>query len=112
MIVHVVDDELSVRKAIGRLLQACGYDVAVYESAEQLLDHLPETRVSGCILLDVLMPGIDGLAMQERLQTIGSTVPIVFMTGSTDLIHDSAESILKKPVSKDRLLRAIERALE
>ena len=66
--VHIVDDEPSVRKAVARLLRAAGYDVAVYESAERLLDQLPENQEPGCILLDILMPGVNGLAVQERLK--------------------------------------------
>ena len=110
-VVHVVDDEPSVRKAVSRLLRAAGYDVAIYESAEQLLDHLPEKGESGCILLDLLMPGVSGLAMQERLERIGSALPVVFMTGSVEPIQGRAEGFLKKPVSKDELLDAIERAI-
>ena len=110
-VVHVVDDELSVRKAVSRLLRAAGYDVAIYESGEQLLDRLPEKGESGCILLDLLMPGVSGLAMQERLERIGSELPVVFMTGSVEPIQDGAEGFLKKPVSKDELLDAIERAI-
>jgi FixJ family two-component response regulator len=110
-VVHVVDDERSVRKAISRLLRTAGYDVAIYESAEQLLDRLPEKNESGCILLDVLMPGVNGLAMQERLERIGSALPVVFMSGSVEPIQGDVEGFLKKPVSKEELLDAIERAL-
>jgi FixJ family two-component response regulator len=110
-VVHVVDDEPSVRKAVGRLLRAAGYAVAVYESAEQLLNHLPEKSESGCILLDVLMPGLSGVAMQERLERIGSALPVLFMTGGMEPIRGDAEAVLKKPVSKEELLDAIERAL-
>jgi FixJ family two-component response regulator len=109
--VHIVDDEPSVRKAVGRLLRAAGYVVAAYESAEQLLDQLPEKRESGCILLDVLMPGVNGVMLQERLKEAGSALPIVFMTGSVERIEGGTESFLRKPVSKERLLDAIERTL-
>jgi FixJ family two-component response regulator len=110
-IVHIVDDEPSVRKAIGRLLRLAGYDVAIYESAEHLLHQLPENQESGCILLDMLMPDVTGLALQERLKKVGSTLPIVFMTGSVDRSERGTEDFLKKPVSKETLLDAIERAL-
>ena len=111
IVVHVVDDEPSVRKAVSRLLRAAGYGVATYESAEQLLDRLPEKSESDCILLDLLMPGVNGLALQERLDRIGSALPVVFMTGSVEPIQGRADGFLKKPVSKDELLDAIERAL-
>jgi len=110
-LIHVVDDDPSVRKAISRLLRAAGYDVAVYGSAEQLLDQLLGQRGTGCILLDVVMPGLDGLAARKRLKTIGSSLPIVFMTGSTEPIEDGATDFLRKPVSKEELLDAVERAL-
>ena len=110
-VIHVVDDDPSVRKAISRLLRAAGYDVAVYGSAEQLLDQLPEQRGTGCILLDVVMPGLDGLAAKKRLKTIGSSLPIVFMTGSTEPIESGETDFLRKPVSKEELLDAVERAL-
>ena len=110
-VIHVVDDDPSVRKAISRLLRAAGYDVAVYGSAEQLLDQLPGQRGTGCILLDVVMPGLDGLAAKKRLKTIGSSLPIVFMTGSTEPFESGATDFLRKPVSKEELLDAVERAL-
>lgn len=110
-VVHVVDDEPSVRKAVSRLLRAAGYGVAVYESAEQLLDHLPQKSECGCILLDVLMPGVNGLTVQERLERIGSAMPIVLMTGSVEPTQGGVDGLLKKPVSKEKLLDAIERAV-
>lgn len=111
-VVHVVDDEPSVRKAVSRLLRAAGYDVAIYESAEQLLDRVSDQKSeSGCILADVLMPGVSGPAMRERLERIGARLPILFMTGSVEPIQRNAEAFLKKPVAKEELLDAIERAL-
>ena len=111
MVVHVVDDEPSVRKAISRLLRVAGYDVVAYQSVEQLLDQLPEQRESGCILLDLVMPGVSGYAVLERLKEIGSTLPVVFMTGSVETIPSRADGLLKKPVSKESLVAAIERAI-
>jgi FixJ family two-component response regulator len=110
-VVHVVDDEASVRTAMSRLLQAAGYAVAVYESAEQLLDHLARRSESGCILLDVLMPGGNWHTVRERLEGKGLALPIVFMSGSVDPIQGGPENFLKKPVSKQELLDAIECAL-
>jgi PleD family two-component response regulator len=74
-IVHIVDDEVSVRKAVSRLLRASGYDVAVYESGEELLQRLAEEKASGCVLLDMVMPGISGLTVKERLKQVGSVLP-------------------------------------
>ena len=114
--IYVVDDDLSFRVAIDRLLRAIGYQVIVYESGEQLLANPPGTE-TGCILLDMRMPGLDGLDVQERLSESGSNLPIVFLTGhgsvetSVQAIKAGAEDVLTKPVSKTTLLEAIERAL-
>lgn len=109
--VHVVDDESSVRKALGRLLRAAGYVVATYESVEQFLDQLPKKKEPGCILLDVLMPGVNGIMLQERMTEVGSVLPVIFMTGSVERIEGGTEGFLLKPVSREKLLDAIERAL-
>jgi PAS domain S-box-containing protein len=114
--IHVVDDDPSFRAAIARLLRAAGYQVVVHESGKQLLANPPGTE-AGCILLDMRMPGFDGLDVQERLNETGSGVPIVFLTGhgsvetSVQAIKAGAEDVLTKPVSKSTLLEAVERAL-
>ena len=116
-IVHVVDDDASFRTAISRLLRAVGYEVAVYESAQHLLDRLPIENRLGCILLDVQIPGLSGPELQERLTELGSALPVVFLTGHGDIptsvraIKGGAEDFLTKPVPKDKLLDAIERSL-
>ncbi len=115
-IVHVVDDDPPFRTAIARLLRASGYEVVLYESGEQLLDNAPGDA-PGCILLDVRMSGLDGLQLQDRLAQLGNILPIVFLTGHGDLptgvkaIKAGAEDFLSKPVSKDTLLEAVERAV-
>lgn len=117
VVVHVVDDDASFRAAIERRLKKAGYEVATYPSAQQLLDRLPSEGVPGCILLDVRIPGLSGPELQSRLAALGSTLPIVFLTGYADVpttvrvIKAGAEDFLEKPVSSDRLLRAIERAI-
>ena len=116
-LIHVVDDDESFRKTLGRLLRTCGYEVALYESAKQLLEQLPDEAGRSCILLDVQIPGLSGPELQNRLTERGSTLPIVFLTGHGDIptsvqaIKAGAEDFLTKPVPKDRLLEAIERAL-
>ena len=115
-IVHVVDDDASFRTAISRLLRSAGYEVALHESAQQLLDRLPDAESPCCILLDVRIPGLSGPALQNRLAELGYRLPIVFLTGYGDVptsvqtIKAGAEDFLTKPVPKDRLLAAIERA--
>jgi FixJ family two-component response regulator len=82
-----------------------------------LLDRLPDGNEPGCILLDVRIPGLSGPELQERLGELGSTLPIVFLTGHADTettvrtIKAGAEDFLTKPVSSEHLLNAIERAL-
>jgi RNA polymerase sigma factor (sigma-70 family) len=116
-LVHIVDDDLSFLTAMERHLKHAGYEVAVYASAQALLDRLPsDDSVPGCILLDVRIPGIDGLALQKRLKELGSTLPIIFVSGHVDIpvtvraLKDGAEDFLTKPVTSDDLLTAIERA--
>jgi FixJ family two-component response regulator len=116
-LVHIVDDDASFRTAIERRLKKAGYEVATYPSAQHLLDCLPSDSELGCILLDVRIPGLSGPELQERLSEIGSTLPIVFLTGYADTqttvraIKAGAEDFLTKPVESEELLRAIERAL-
>lgn len=115
--VHVVDDDASFRAAIERRLKKAGYKVAIYPSAQDLLDGLPSESELGCILLDVRIPGLSGPQLQARLGELGSTLPIVFLTGYADVqttvraIKAGAEDFLIKPVSSEDLLGAIERAL-
>jgi RNA polymerase sigma factor (sigma-70 family) len=114
--IHVVDDDDAIRVAISRLLRASGYQIMVYASADDLLNNLPRTD-RGCILLDVQMPGISGLQLQEALVKAGCDLPIIFLTGHGDIamsvkgIKAGAEDFLTKPVDKSILLRAIEQAL-
>ena len=116
-IVHVVDDDASFRTAIERRLKKAGYEVATYPSAQELLERLPDENASGCILLDVQIPGLSGPELQVRLNALGSSLPIVFLTGHADIqttvktIKAGAQDFLTKPVSSEQLLGAIERAL-
>ena len=115
--VHVVDDDASFRTAIERRLKKAGYAVATYPSAQQLLDRPPDENELGCILLDVRIPDLSGPDLQDRLSRLGSTMPIVFLSGYADVqttvrtIKAGAEDFLTKPVSSERLLQAIERAI-
>jgi FixJ family two-component response regulator len=115
--VHVIDDDDSYRTAVERRLKWAGYDVETYSSAQQLLDRLPAADAPGCILLDVLMPGLSGLELQNRLIERGSILPIIFVTGYADAptivqaIKAGAEDFLTKPASSQQLIDAIERAM-
>ena len=116
-VIHIVDDDESVRTAIGRLLRTAGYQVSVYESAKELLEKLP-AAVRGCILLDVQMPGLSGPQLQEILGKMGFELPIIFLSGHGDIpisvraIKAGAEDFLSKPAPKKLLFEAIERALK
>ena len=115
--VHIVDDDASFRTAMARRLKNAGYEVAVYPSAQDLLDRLPDENEPGCILLDVRIPGLSGPELQDRLSELGSTLPIVFLSGYADVqttvraIKGGAEDFLTKPVSSEDLFAAVERAL-
>ncbi|MBR1268709.1 response regulator transcription factor [Bradyrhizobium sp. AUGA SZCCT0222] len=116
-LVHVVDDDASFRTAIERRLRHAGYDVETFSSAQQLLDRLPGVERPACILLDLQMPGLSGLELQSRLTDLGSILPIVFVTGHSDVpatvqaIKAGAEDLLTKPASSEHLIAVIERAM-
>jgi len=116
-VVHVVDDDASFRTAIERRLKKAGYEVTTYPSAQHLLDRLPDENRPGCILLDVRIPGLSGPELQGRLTELGSTLPIVFLTGYADVpttvqaIKAGADDFLTKPVTSEQLLRTIKRAI-
>src|ERR671911_1985151 len=116
-VVHIVDDDASFRTATQRLLRASGYAVEAYESAEQLLERLPDGAGPSCILLDIRIPGLSGPELQDRLATLGSHLPIIFLTGHADVpitvkvMKAGADDLLTKPVTKDELIGALERAI-
>jgi FixJ family two-component response regulator len=115
--VHVVDDNATFRKTIEGLLRQLGYDVATYPSAQHLLNHSLSDDVPSCILLDVRLPGMSGPELQERLLELGSTLPIIFLTGHTDIattvrtIKAGGQDFLIKPVSSEQLLQSVQRAI-
>src|SRR5689334_21568527 len=115
--IHVVDDDASFRTAIERRLKLAGCQALNYRPALPLLDRPPDESEPGCILLDVQIPALSGPKLQGRLNELGSTLPIVFLTGHADTpttvrtIKAGAEDFLTKPVESGQLLGAIERAL-
>lgn len=114
-IVHVVDDDEKMRTSLGRLLEAAGHSVAVYESADAFLDAGP--RGPGCLLLDLQMPGKSGVELQEQLANGASPLPVVFLTGHGDIpttvkaMRLGAVDFLTKPANAPALLGAVSRAL-
>jgi FixJ family two-component response regulator len=114
--VFLVDDDPGVRKALARVLEADGWRVEKYESAEAFLAR-PDQDALGCVVLDVNLPGLDGLEVQRRLAEAGRVLPIVFLTGQGDIptsvraIKAGAADFLTKPVAADVLLSAVRAAL-
>ena len=110
--IHVVDDDPSFRVAIARLLRAGGYQVALYESGQQLLANPPSTK-AGCILLDMRMPELDGIDVQGRLNEIGCGLPIIFLTGhgsvetSVQVIKAGAEEVRQNQCRNPYCLRPL-----
>jgi len=114
--VFVVDDDLSVRRGLERLLRAAGYRVESYASAEQFVDR-GNLDGPGCLVLDIRMPGYGGLDLQEILADRGSLLPIVFITGYGDVptvvraMKGGAVDFLLKPFNDEELLAAVHQAL-
>jgi FixJ family two-component response regulator len=115
--VFIVDDDASVRDALGLLLGLHGYRTAFYADAASLLSALrPDWR--GCLLIDIRMPGMDGLALQKRLREQGCAIPAIVITGHGDVgsareaFRAEAVDFLEKPVEEARLVAAIEEAFQ
>jgi FixJ family two-component response regulator len=115
--VHIVDDNATFRKTIEGRLQQFGYEVLTYPSAQHLLDRVPSDNTPGCILLDVRLPGMSGPELQQRLNELGSILPIIFLSGYPDIqttvrtMKAGGEDFLIKPVSSDQLLQSVDRAI-
>jgi len=116
-IVFLVDDDPGVRRSLSRVLREEGFEVRSFESAEAFLAR-PDATARGCLVLDVTMPGLDGLALQRRLSEDGPTMPIVFLTGYGDIpmsvraIKAGAADFLTKPVTSAALVAAVRAAIE
>jgi len=115
-LIHVIDDDESLRPALLRLLAAAGFEARGYASAGDFLLHPPSDR-PGCVLLDVRMPGPSGLELQEAMRDRGIDLPIVFLTGHADVsssvraMKAGAVDFLEKPVDRDALMGALARAM-
>jgi FixJ family two-component response regulator len=116
-VVHLIDDDESVRTALTRLLKAAGHEVRAYASATDFL-LAREGAWHGCLILDVRMPGgPSGLELHKALIRQGETLPVIFITGHGDIpmgvqaIKDGAFDFLTKPVGRGALLHAVETAL-
>lgn len=114
-VVHLIDDDEDVRRAVAFLLGTAGMAVKVYESAESFLKQDPRS-LEGCIVSDVRMPGIDGLELLRRLGAQGVRLPVVIMTGHADVpmavaaMKAGASDFIEKPFSDEILLAALRQA--
>ena len=112
-VVHLVDDDAAIRRSVGFMLKTSGHRVESYESGTELLkasNRLDE----GCILLDIRMPGMDGLEVQQALQEKGVSLPVIIMTGHGDVtlavkaMKAGAVDFIEKPFEKATLLASLE----
>lgn len=116
-IIYLIDDEEAIRRSAGFMLRSSGYTVRTYASGD---DFLREARdlPPGCVLLDVRMPGSDGLAVQQRLNEQGLTLPVVMLTGHGDIamsvraLKAGAVDFIEKPFEKAELIAAIGEAFQ
>jgi FixJ family two-component response regulator len=116
-VVHIVDDDAAVRRALSLLLRLHGQPVREHDSAQSFLAD-SQAAHAGCVVLDLRMPGMSGVALQAELHQRGIDVPIVFLTAHGDVptvaaaMKEGATDFLEKPVRKEELLRAVEAALQ
>jgi FixJ family two-component response regulator len=113
--VYVIDDDESIRRALKRLLRSMGYHAVTFESAEDFMEAT-SCRGEGCLVLDIRLPGMTGLDLQEKLASSGAKYPVIFMTA-----HDNTQwqerakkagavAYLRKPFDEQSLLNAIQLA--
>lgn len=115
--IYMIEDDPSVRDALSLLLGLRGYPVAMFADAESFLDaYQPAWR--GCLLIDIRMPGMDGLTLQKRLLELGCSIPAVVMTGhgnvesAREAFRAHAVDFLEKPIDHTKLMRAIDEAFQ
>lgn len=116
-LVLVVDDDADVRKSLERLIRSVGLEVETFDSSQAFLSYEPTDRPA-CLVLDVRMPGLSGLDLQQKLSAAGLSVPIVFMTGhgtvpmSVRAMKAGAVDFLEKPFDDQVLLDAVQQAID
>jgi FixJ family two-component response regulator len=115
--ISIVDDDDSVRESLRRLMRSVGFAVNVFASAEEFLDS-DRLRYTDCLILDVRLPGMDGLDLQRHLATSHSEIPIIFITSYEDdevrarALNAGAVHYFLKPFNDEDLLDAIDAALK
>jgi FixJ family two-component response regulator len=116
-IVFVVDDDPSVRRSLKRLIRSAGFTVESFASAQEFLDR-PRPDIPGCLVLDIHMPGVSGLDLQDELGAAEVNLPVIFLTGygtvpaSVRAMKAGASDFLEKPVDDGALVDAIHQAVE
>jgi FixJ family two-component response regulator len=115
--IFVVDDDAAVRRSLTRLLRSAGWNAEVFASAGELLERAPISG-PGCVLLDIQMPGMSGLELQERMSEAGISLPVVFLSGKGDIpmsvqaMKHGAVDFLVKPVDEASLFQALDQAVK
>jgi FixJ family two-component response regulator len=115
--VYVVDDDDSMRRALNLLLTTVGYQTAAYASPKEFLEKF-KSEAAGCLVLDIRMPGMSGLELQQHLNRMGSMLPVIFITGHGDVpmavqaMKEGAFEFVQKPFRDQDLLDRINHALE
>ena len=116
--VFVVDDDDSVRRSLSRLFKSAGYRVLTFAGASEFLASDCHQHCPACLVLDVRLPGLNGMELQSHLHTLNSSLPIIFITGHGDIpmsvqaMKDGAVDFLAKPFQDTQLLEAVARAVE
>ena len=114
--VNVVDDDALVLRSLGRLLRSAGFAVRTFPSSQDFLSQARNGE-PGCLVLDLTMPGINGLELQAQLTRLGNDCPVVFLSGNADVPHSvqamkaGAVDFLVKPVDREKLLAAVRLAI-
>jgi two-component system, LuxR family, response regulator FixJ len=114
--VYVIDDDEAMRDSLHFLLDSSGFDVVLFESAQNFLDALPKLAL-GCVVSDVRMPGVDGIELLKRMKALHSALPVIIMTGHGDVplavqaMKLGAVDFLEKPFEDDQLITMIETAI-
>lgn len=115
--VYIVDDDENVRKSLAQLFEAVGYNFEIFSSSQDFLDSYDSTK-PGCLVLDIRMPGMSGLGLQEKLAKYRDTLPIIFITGHGDVttaieaFKGGATDFIEKPFNDQKLLDSIDKSIE
>ena len=119
-LLHIVDDDVAVRDALGWLLRSHDISSVLWGSAEEFLDHMsaPQSGECLCLVLDIRMPGMSGIELFDRLRKSGWMMPVIFLTGHGDVplavqaIKDGAFDFMEKPVEEDTFVTQVRHAIE